>query len=192
MKLSIHQPNFFPWFPFFQKMFEVDVFVLLNHAQFVKGGYHNRFSIGEKWYTMSVDQTSGFVPIKDKQYKKPAHDFQAIIRKLPQYEPILDIFYPFLSIDMATTNGLIIRKIKELFPFSTKIVDDYPTKLEATDRLVDICKKYNADEYLAGPSGINYLELHKFERAGIKVSFQDMNVTIKRSILEIIHEWKLI
>lgn len=192
MKISIHQPNFFPWFPFFQKMFEVDVFVLLNHAQFVKGGYHNRFHLNEKWYTMSVDQTSGFVPIKDKIYKKPANDFQTIIRKLPQYEHILDMFYPFISINVATTNGLIIRRIKDFFPFSTQIVDDYSTKLEATDRLVDICKRYKADEYLAGPSGAMYLELHKFAKEGIKVTFQNTNSIIKRPILEILYEWKLI
>ena len=51
MRVSIHQPNFVPWYPFFQKIKEVDVFVILKECQFEKNGYQNRFNFNDKWYT---------------------------------------------------------------------------------------------------------------------------------------------
>ena len=32
MRVSIHQPNFVPWYPFFQKIKEVDIFVYLKNV----------------------------------------------------------------------------------------------------------------------------------------------------------------
>ena len=42
MKIAIHQPEHFPYLGFFQKMKYVDVFVILDDAQFSKGNWHNR------------------------------------------------------------------------------------------------------------------------------------------------------
>ena len=64
MRISIHQPNFVPWYPFFQKIKEVDVFVILKECQFEKNGYQNRFNFNNKWYTMSVKK--GLELMRDK------------------------------------------------------------------------------------------------------------------------------
>ena len=69
MRVSIHQPNFVPWYPFFQKIKEVDIFVILKECQFEKNGYQNRFNFNDKWYTMSVKK--GLEPIRDKVYIDP-------------------------------------------------------------------------------------------------------------------------
>ena len=45
MTITIHQPNFMPWYPFFEKIQQADIFVLLGHCQFEKNGFQNRFSI---------------------------------------------------------------------------------------------------------------------------------------------------
>ena len=47
MRVSIHQPNFVPWYPFFQKIKEVDKFIILKECQFEKNGYQNRFNFNE-------------------------------------------------------------------------------------------------------------------------------------------------
>ena len=64
MIISIHQPNFMPWNPFFEKIQQSDLFVFLTHCQFEKGGYQNRFNYNNKWYTMSTSR--GLIPIIDK------------------------------------------------------------------------------------------------------------------------------
>src|SRR3990172_8374539 len=65
-KIAIHQPNFAPWLPFFAKIHQADIFVLMINAQFEKNGYQNRCSVNGKWWTKPVK--SGNELIKDKQY----------------------------------------------------------------------------------------------------------------------------
>ena len=69
MTLAIHQPNFMPWMPYFEKVRQADIFVVLNHCQFRKNNFQNRFNIGDKWYTLGV--IKGNDPIIDKKYKNP-------------------------------------------------------------------------------------------------------------------------
>ena len=57
MKLAIHQPNFMPWYPFFQKIQQADIFVILQNCQFEKNNFQNRFNVDNQWYTMRVTKT---------------------------------------------------------------------------------------------------------------------------------------
>ena len=42
-----------------------------------------------------------------------------------------------------------------------------------SDLILDICKACDADVYIAGPSGRDYLNMNSFEQEGIKVVFND-------------------
>lgn len=44
---------------------------------------------------------------------------------------------------------------------------------DATQRLIDVCRRVGADTYLSGAGGRNYLAVVEFEKAGIKLEFQD-------------------
>ncbi|HMT10176.1 MAG TPA: WbqC family protein, partial [Ignavibacteria bacterium] len=64
MKIAaIHQPSFFPWLGFFNKIVRSDVFVILDNVQFPKtGGYWaNRVKlvVGGKgeWVTMPINRS---------------------------------------------------------------------------------------------------------------------------------------
>ena len=83
MRVSIHQPNFVPWYPFFQKIKEVDIFVILKECQFEKNGYQNRFNFNDKWYTMSVKK--GLEPIRDKVYIDPKNSWDKIKNSLSKF-----------------------------------------------------------------------------------------------------------
>ena len=43
----------------------------------------------------------------------------------------------------------------------------------ATDALISICRAAAADTYLSGPGGREYLEIEKFEGAGLRLLFHD-------------------
>lgn len=174
MKISIHQPNFFPHLAFFKKVEAADVFVILSHCQFEKNGFQNRFQMDGKWFTMSTSKA--LVPIRDKTYTKPIDDWQSIKRRLKPRD--LDKFDQYIGKRLSATNTSIIKKIVDILRIRTKIVNDYTTRLTGSQRLVDICKRYDCDEYISGPSGPGYMNMNEFGRAGIKVTYQKLEPTV--------------
>ncbi len=181
MILTIHQPNFFPYCGFFQKVQQADRIVLLGHCQFEKNNYQNRFLLDDKWYTLSVNaKTSNII---DKKYVFHEKDWNFIKNKLSHYK--LELFDDCISESVFLTNVNIIKRIMTLFQFDVdKVASDYPTDKKSTARLVDICLKNGADKYLSGISGNSYLNLDLFADSGIDVIYQKSDFIDKRSILQ--------
>tara|TARA_B100001778_G_scaffold188810_1_gene155510 strand:+ start:143 stop:706 length:564 start_codon:yes stop_codon:yes gene_type:complete len=169
MKIAIHQPNFLPWYPFFQKIQEVDRFVILTQCQFEKNNFQNRVNLNDKWHTMSVKK--GLELIDKKLYINSDKDWNKIKVNLKEYGDILSQFDSCITENLAKTNISIIRKMCELLEIKTDIVVDFPTNLKSTDRLIDLCKYYGGTEYLSGSGARAYLDTDKFKN--IKVRFQD-------------------
>ncbi len=184
MIVSIHQPNFVPWYPYFQKMAAADKFVILSHCQFGKNGYTNRFMLDGKWRTMSVRK--GMLPINEKKYVNPYDNWKAIKESLPKYSDVLSEFDDCISESLELTNVSIITRVAEMLDIDTEIVFDYPTQLRSTPRLVDICKKYGATSYLSGVGGKDYLDASLFEAENVDVVFQDR--MDKRHVLEVLKQ----
>ena len=183
MICAIHQPNFFPWYPFIEKIAQADIFVIMCNCQFEKNNFQNRFNMNDKWHTMSVNK--GLEPIVNKRYISPEKDWNKIKTNLSKYSDILDEFDDCICESLSETNVKIIKKMCDMFDITTKIVVDYPTELRRTERLVDICKSVGATEYLSGPSGKKYLDLSLFPD-NMKVSYQE-NQT-KKPTVEILNE----
>jgi hypothetical protein len=171
MIVSIHQPNFVPWLPYFEKMKRCDVFVVMGHCQFEKNGYQNRFFYEGKWRTMSTAR--GLDLIIEKKYISPSKDWQKIKDSLPHKNFQLELFDDCVSGSLFETNFEIIKKIAGFLKIETQIIKDFSTNLTGTARLVEICKQLGASKYLSGPSGKNYLDLKLFERENIEVIFHE-------------------
>lgn len=185
MILSAHQCNFFPWGSYFEKIKASDKFIILTQCQFEKNNYQNRFNIGEKWYSMGVNNS--IQAIKDKQYSAPFEDFDRIKRRLPQYKTLLSSFDDCISSSVAKTNILIIKRICLLLGIETQIATDSPTDKTSTGRLAEICRENAADTYLCGESGGNYMNFDTFKHWGIKVQQFSNPAESKKPILEILH-----
>ena len=58
MILSIHQPQYLPWLPYFNKIMDADCFIFLDNVQYQKNGIINRNEIlnnnGRFWLTVPV------------------------------------------------------------------------------------------------------------------------------------------
>jgi hypothetical protein len=171
-----------PWMPYFEKVEQADVFVILNHCQFRKNNFQNRFNIGPQWYTLGV--VKGNNPIIEKKYKNPQEDWEAIKRRLPPYRGILNEFDNCIDDTLWKTNGKIIERIIEKLGIKTSIESDYPTSKKQTERLLDICKNFGATKYLSGPSGRDYLDFNLFKRENIEVIFPNSKESLKKPILE--------
>ena len=188
MIVTCHQPNFFPWEPFFQKAADADVLVLLTNVQFTRHQFQNRFQFNGKWQTMKVNQGHLNDQIYQKTYISPDSDWQRIKRTIGY--KWLPIFDECIQTSLAKTNSEIILKIIEILASPIKIeFDDEGVYNSPTEKLFEICKKNSATVYLSGPSGRKYLDILEFKKNGIEVKFsQADDSTVKRPILEKLHD----
>jgi len=184
MIISIHQPNFVPWVPYFDKIRKADKFVILKNCQFEKNGYQNRFMINNKWKTMSVRKKTQ--KICEKKYINHIIDWEKIKRSTPEYATELELFDDIISENLSETNTNIIKRICKELNIKTEIVYDFETDLVGTERLVNVCKHYGAKKYISGVSGKKYLDLNLFYKNNIEVEFQDISNLNKVSILKIL------
>lgn len=156
--LAAHQINFLPWFPFFYKMRKSDIFVLMINCQFEKNGFQNRALVNDQWWTLPVE--SGTCDIRDKKY-------------VNGYK-LTDINIP-----------LIFSFAKVLGINTDKIHIDFPTAKKGTDRLIEICQRYNADYYITNPDAMDkYLDEKAMNTQGIKVLPCDVPQEYKKSLFE--------
>lgn len=184
MIVSIHQPAFIPWLPFFEKIRQSDVFIFLTHCQFQKNNYQNRFFYSDKWNTMSVNR--GLDPIVDKKYVSFERDWNKIKVNNPSKKKILERFDNFICDSLVDTNTRIIEDIARVLDIKTKILHDESTDLMSTDRLVWLCKQVGAKKYIAGASGKDYMDLDAFHSSGIEIIFQEYPADKKIHVLDLL------
>ncbi len=187
MKAAIHQPQYIPWVPYFDKILQSDVFILLDNVQFQKNGLQNRNKIkggqGAHWLTIPVQHHFGQflcdTKIAGKKIlKKHLKTFAANYGKALYYTEIMSLIEEsFNTLSSDTLSDLcanLIMRILDYLNYKGTIVksSELNTKGHAGKRLINICKELDAGVYLSGSGGHNYLYVDAFEKAGIQVEFQ--------------------
>lgn len=191
--VAIHQPNFIPWFGYFHKIKSCTDFVFLDDVTFSRNTMINRVKIK----TREGGKTYITVPIVHKSLGsidniKIANSSMKKILDVIEYNykdtDCFDDIFPWIK-DMVLNweylrdmNIFIIKKICESlkidvdFLYSSNL--EYNDKLRRTDRLIGIVKSLNGDTYLSGNGSGAYLERHKFNESGIKLTFQNLTYPI--------------
>jgi len=141
--IAVHQPNFMPWFPYFEKMDQCDTFVILTETQFEKNSFTNRCKVNGKWWSNPVSH--GMKPIIDKRYTD--------------------------GTSLLEVNTHLIVSIARMLRIDvTKIKFDFPTDNTGTERIIEICQHYEATQYLTNPDATKkYLDAKAFDEAGIEI-----------------------
>ena len=189
MIVAIHQPQYLPWLGYFDKIRRADVFCFLDNVQYKKNDWQNRNRLktaqGWQWLTVPVHyrypQKIGEVTINNAAKWKNKH-LQALVSnysRAPFFKEFSHIFEQAYSENWESLAGLNIHLIKRLGaalgidhkPYVK--ASDFELSDDSTNRLIDICKKLNADTYLSGQDGVKYMNMDSFERSGIRVIIQD-------------------
>jgi hypothetical protein len=190
MILGIHQPNFLPWLGYFYKMARSDHFIFLDTVPFTKGGYTNRVktksAAGAKWLTVPVltkgklGQPIMEVPCNTESnwQKKTLASLEANYRKCPHYSlygPEIVQIISAAGENLAATNIELIQYMARQLGISTPTTRSSEMHVEgkATDLLISLCRKLNADVYLSGAGGVKYQEEEAFRADGIDVRYSD-------------------
>ena len=147
--LSAHQPNFLPWFGFFEKIIKSDVFVFSDDVAFVKQQLINRTYIRNKkgeelFVVLPVNRNSG-----KRIYEKLLSDDNKLIEK---------------AINKIILNYSNSKFIDEVQDICSRVIDDYKNNLSLgqinSNTILNICK--NLDINIAFYFGSN-LNLQKYK-----------------------------
>lgn len=188
MIVSVHQPQYLPWLGYFDKIDRADIFVLLDNVQFKKNEWQNRNRIktaqGSQWLTVPVrykfSQLINQVEINNKD-KWQHRQQQAIVSnyKKATYWSLLEEFFEGIFSSewqyISQLNIHVVKKLTELLGITTPIhvaseLGEFPNSPD--DRLIALAKHFDADTYLAGGGGREYMDMEKYAKSGIEVIFQ--------------------
>lgn len=188
MICTIHQPNYLPYLGFFEKAYNSDVFVLYDTTQFKKNDWQNRNKLctGNSWQWISLPILHDFgqkimeVKIKDpgKNLVKNWRSIKVIYGRAPffkEYAPAYENIYNSDIELISELNSKIILTaagqlgLKTKFVKSSELPDITTTSTQA---LIDITRHVNADTYISGAEGINYLDMDLWNSSGLKIIFQ--------------------
>lgn len=191
--IAIHQPNFFPWLGYFDKILRSDRFVLLDSVQMPLTGssYPNRVSIviGGKSSTIQIPAARGLkaraeirsTPIANvpKCREKVLATVQQNYARAPFAREILSALTPLILNPASTIgayNEFAIRAIVRLLGLSDdKLMraSDLSVTGAATDLVISIVKAAGGDTYMAGGGAGGYQEDDKFAAARVKLLYQE-------------------
>ena len=191
MKIAVMQPYIFPYIGYFQLINAVDLFVFYDDVNFIKQGWINRNKIllnGNAFlFTIPLEKATSFCLIKEtlineKFYGNWKDKFkQSIVqnyKKAPFFDEVNNIIIKVLDSKCKTISGLAIEsvqavsnylKIETNFLISSERYDNID--FERKDRLLDICKKENASQYINALGGQELYDVESFHEKNIKLSF---------------------
>jgi hypothetical protein len=188
MKAAIIQSNYLPWKGYFDIINEVDLFIFEDDLQFTVRDWRNRNRFktctGTHWLTVPVkggrSQAIDEVCISyDTNWvRKHLETLRRAYGAAPCFSECFDLIDEPLQANikkLSSLNQLLIIKIARYLGSTTRFCNarDFTAEGAKDDRLIDLCKKTGATEYLTGPAARSYIVPEKFEKAGIKLHWKD-------------------
>lgn len=190
MILSAHQPAYLPWLGYLDKIIGSDLFVYLDSVQFEKNSFTNRNRIkspqGPIWLTVPVKmkghlgRTLREIEIDNSQnwQKKHLNSIYLNYKKAPRFESIYPLIEPFFAKEYRSLSELCWEQLQfwcREFRIDTRIVRSSELELASrkSDLVLDLCRRFGADQYISGILGRDYLDEAEFRLQGIEVNYQD-------------------
>lgn len=187
--IAIHQPNFFPWLGYFDKIRQADVFVLLDAVPYPRSGsggmgsWCNRVRLavqGEaRWVTcplrrMPSGSLIATMEIDDSQpwRTKLLHTLDTNYRKAPQFSKCMALIEPLICApesNLAAFNIRAIEAIAARLGLSTRFVRQSSLAYsgQATDLLISLVKAVGGATYLCGDGAAGYQKDELFAESGL-------------------------
>jgi hypothetical protein len=197
MIVSVHQPQYLPWLGFFDKIARSGAFVFLDQVQYKEREFQNRNKICAKnkcmWLSVPViSKGKGRQLINEVQIdntfpwrRQHLNSLKAWYAHAPHFKDYSGFFEAVYSRNwdkLVDLNVHIIKYCLSELSISTPIYfeSDLGINAQSTDRIIAICKKLNADTYLSGAGGKQYLEEDKLIEARIELAYQSFSHPVYR------------
>lgn len=192
MKVAIHQPHYFPWIGFLDKMAKVDKFILMDEVQLTDKSnmFRNKFLSHDgkdKFLTVCFTK-KGYMDLpftevtlnKDIDWQRKHINFLLNSYKdtpffAEVWEKIEPVFYRkfdyLCEVDVAT-----VLLMRDIFDIETEIIYQhdlsYNKSLRKNELVLALCKCVGADKYLSGNGARKYMDDNYFRQNGVFVEYQ--------------------
>lgn len=188
------QPYLFPYIGYFQLINYVDKFIILDDVNYINKGWINRNNIllnsGAHLFTIPVAGASQNKLINElsvmdelKWRSKFLRLIQMAYSKAPEYHQIFPLVEniiqnPSLNLSLYTFHSIKLicgfMKIDTPLVASSSVYEN--NTLKAERRILDICLREKATEYINPIGGINLYDKDEFARHGIRLSFMSPQI----------------
>ncbi len=192
MKVAIHQPHYFPWLGYLDKMAKVDEFVILDEVQLTDSSNmcRNRFltKTGKERYLTVSFEKDGYMQKRfcdvglNKQINWQRDHKNFILdtyRKLPGFDETWPKINHIFEKEYETAYEVSMDSmyaLRDLFGINTQLVYqsaiDYCRESKKNDLVLELCEAVHADAYLSGNGAKKYMQLDTFAKRNIAVEFQ--------------------
>lgn len=189
MKLAIMQPYFVPYLGYFQLMAAVDKFVLLDDVNYINRGWinRNRISLHGKpvWLTLPLAGASQNRLIYEIEFfaddgwkSRHAKLIMQAYAKAPYSTVVDEMYQGWLERADGSISSFLYLTLCDICRYlgiETEIIPTsriYPKgELKAQHRILDICLREGAREYMNPPGGVELYDKDFFAADGVDLVF---------------------
>ena len=190
--VAIHQPNFFPWLGFFDKIALADTFIFLDDVFYSASGgmYPRRTQIllnnQKQWiaapllFPKDANQRN-IAELQIRDFKSFKRDFKEKVKNYsehPYFSEVIEFLHFLLEEEFTHLSDFNMNAIKSL----TQEMDlpepkfwkssDLDVDTSGTKRLADLCQAVGGNCYLSGRGSSGYLQQDVFAESKIEIVFQ--------------------
>jgi hypothetical protein len=193
--VAIHQPNFFPWLGYFDKIARADIFIFFDDVQFPKTGgvWTNRVKLlisGEaRWMTGAIDRNyNGTRAIREMCFltdnpwrEKILKSIMTNYQRHPFFNETMTIIKPLLlnpEPNIAEYNiKAVTRIVRELGldPAKLRRSSDFPAEGHSNELLCSLTRLAGGETYMCGGGADGYQDDELFEQRGVKLQYQNFS-----------------
>ena len=188
MVISIHQPDYIPYWGYFYKISRCDKFVFLDDCQFSSDNMHHwnkvKTAQGELRLKVPVENKFGdfinSVRTRDELGWKKKHlkTIEMNYTKAPYFKEYFPKFSELINEDyktIADMNISINKWICSGFGFAPEFYRSSELDIHTVneERVIDICVLLGGDEYISGNGARAYQVDEHFLERGVKLTYTD-------------------
>ena len=188
------QPYFFPYIGYFQLINSVDEFVIYDNIQYTKKGWINRNRIllngKDTLFTVPLKKDSDFLDVVNREISKDwiknrvkvLNQIKSSYKKAPFFNDVFPLVEKCIINEESNLFKFIydsLSYINDFLGIKTKIIIsssiDMNHELKSKDKVIEICKKLNSDNYINSIGGMELYDKEEFKKSGIELKFIKSN-----------------
>lgn len=202
------QPYFFPYIGYFQLINSVDEFVIYDNIQYTKKGWINRNRIllngKDTLFTVPLKKDSDFLDVVNREISKDwikdrvkvLNQIKSSYKKAPFFNDVFPLVEKCIINEELNLFKFIYDSlcyINDFLDIKTKIIIsstiDINHELKSKDKVIEICKKLNSDNYINSIGGIDLYDKEEFKKSSIELKFIKSNPIIYKQLNDDFIPW---